>query len=208
MPESASQLTELENLLRRLSPAKRETLLKSITELFVENNSRYRVAQIALFDRLFNQLIVEEEKQSAAALSRRIAGLGNAPIKILDRLARDDDITVAEPVLMRSPCIDASTLVDIARTKGQTHLLAIACRTQLFEEIVELLVARGDDVVLRYVANNRGARISGVVAAALVERAKSDDSLAILVENRTDIPSYLRNTLPDETQRERPAASA
>ena len=142
MPEVASKLSELENLLRRLPPTKRATLLKAITELFVENNSRYRQAQVALFDRLFGQLVTGSSQDSAATLSRRIAGLSNAPMKLIDRLAHDDDITVAEPVLMRSPCIENATLIEIARTKGQTHLLAIACRTRLGEEIVDLLVAR------------------------------------------------------------------
>jgi uncharacterized protein (DUF2336 family) len=196
MTERDSRLTELENLLRRVPPAKRPALLKSVSDLFMENADRYRPAQVNLFDRLFNLLIVEVGKESAAALARRLAPLANAPFLTVNRLALDDDITVAEPVLLRSPCIEDSVLMQIARARGQTHLLAIACRSPLAEPVVDLLVARGDDVVARYVANNRGARLSPQSAALLVERAKSDATLAILVSQRDDVPARLLADLP------------
>jgi uncharacterized protein (DUF2336 family) len=195
MIDTVSRLTELENLLRRLPTLKRTALLKSISELFLENAGRFRPAQINLFDRLLNQLLSGVEKESVAALSRRLAPVAQAPVTIVNRLALDDEISVAEPVLVRSMCVEDSILIDIARTKGQTHLLAIACRAQLAQGIVDLLIARGDEVVVRYVANNRGARISESGAAALVERAKSDDALAMLVGKRNDIPPHLLATL-------------
>jgi uncharacterized protein (DUF2336 family) len=202
MLESESRLTELENLMRHVPAAKRSALLKSIADLFLENVDRYRPAQINLFDRLFNQLIAQAGKESAAALARRLARVPNAPVKIVTRLALDNDIAVAEPVLLHSRCIEESVLVDIARAKGQTHLLAIACRPQLAEAIVDLLIARGDEVVVRYVAKNAGAAISQTSAAALVERAKADDALAILVQRRSDIPPHLLADLPRRTPKD------
>jgi uncharacterized protein (DUF2336 family) len=196
MIEAESRLTEVETLMRNMPPAKQAALLDSIAKLFVENVARYRPAQISLFDRLFNRLIGMAGKDSAAALARRLAPLENAPVTIIGRLARDDDIVIAEPVLLRSPCIEDSLLVEIARAKGQTHLLAIACRPRLAEDIVDLLLARGDEVVVRYVANNRGARISEAGAAILIERAKSDETLAILVGRRGDIAPHLLAQLP------------
>jgi len=208
MAETVSQLSELENLLRHLPAAKRAALLKPITDLFVENAARYRPAQINLFDRLLNQLINGAEKESVAAFSRRLAPIARAPVTIVSRLALDDEITVAEPVLVRSPCIEDSVLIDIARTKSQTHLLAIACRPHLAQEIVDLLIARGDEVVVRYVANNQGARISETAAAALVERAKNDDPLAILIGKRRDFPPHLLAMLANTTRKASTAANA
>ena len=194
MRELSSKLTELENLLRLLSPVKRAALLKSVTELFAENNARYRPAQIVLFDRLLNQLVSEAERDATAEFSRRIAALPSQPIKVVDRLARNDDIAIAEPVLMRASCIDDSTLGEIARTKPQTHLLAVACRAKLSAGIVDLLLARGDEVVVRYLANNRGAQISEKAAAMLIERARTDETLAILIRERADFADRLGDT--------------
>lgn len=194
------KLTELENLLRRVAPLQRPALLKSLLELFLENAGRLGPAQVNLFDRLFNVLIPEVDKESTAALARRLAPLATAPFLTLHRLAHDDDIRVAEPVLMQADCIEDSALADIARTKGQTHLLAIACRKRLAEPVVDLLVTRGDDVVARYVANNREARLSPQSAAQLVARARYDSLLARLLRQRADVPARLLADLPMPAQ--------
>jgi uncharacterized protein (DUF2336 family) len=207
MAES-SRLTEIEDMLGRLPAAKRATLLKSITDLFLENPRQYRPEQIKLFDSLFNQLLVENEIEAAAALSRRLAPIANAPPEIMGRLALNDDITVAEPVLVRSPCVDNSILMDIARSKSQTHLLAIACRPQLAAEIVDLLIERGDEVAVRYVANNLGARLSEASAVALVERAKIDEALADLISKRPDVSAHLRGAPAGKPAKEPPATAA
>ncbi|HWP27499.1 MAG TPA: DUF2336 domain-containing protein [Xanthobacteraceae bacterium] len=200
MTERDSKLTELENLLRRVPPAKRPALLKSLADLFIENAERYRPAQLNLFDRLFSLLIAEVGKETMAALARRLAPLATAPFLTVNRLALDDDITVAEPVLLHSSCIENSVLMEIAHTRGQTHLLALACRSPLPEPLADLLVARGDDVVLRYVANNREARLSPQSAAQLVARARYDSLLARLLRQRADIPARLLADLPMPAQ--------
>lgn len=189
------QLSEIESLLRYLPAPRRAALLKPITDLFLEGVARYKPSHINLFDRMFNQLIVEIDAESAATLSRRLAPLANGSMETIGQLALSDDITVAEPVLMKSPCIADSGLIEIARSKSQMHLLAIACRPKLTVEIVDLLVARGDEVTLRYVLNNRGAQLSETSAVALAERAKSDVALAELIRKRSDFPSHLRNAL-------------
>src|SRR5438128_12049409 len=96
------RLSELEGLLRRLPAAKRATLLKAITEWFLEGRANYSPRQITLFGRLFKQLITDMDPEAAASFSRRLAPIANAPIETIVLLAANDDIAVAEPVLMRS----------------------------------------------------------------------------------------------------------
>ena len=192
---AAERLAEIEVLLRGLSAAQRGALLKAVTELFLESAKSYKPAQINLFGRLFCQLIHDTDAEALANLSRRLAPIANAPIETIDQLAKSDDINVAEPVIMRSPCLHDSMLAEIAQSKGQTHLLALACRPQLAAPIVDVLIARGDDVAVRYVANNRGAQISEASAAALAERAKGDDALADLIVKRSDIPAPIRKAI-------------
>ncbi len=205
--ETIARLSEVQELLRQLPAAKRAILLKSITELFVADCVRYKPAQVRLFDALFNELIVGIDTEILAGLSRRLAPIANSPINIIGRLALSDDITIAEPVLVRSPCVEDSVLIDIARNKSQTHLLAIACRSELAVEIVDLLVARGDEVAVRYVANNKGARISDASAVALAERAKSDVALAELIAKRRDITQRVRGSA-GKNQKSPPVAPA
>jgi len=194
--ETAS-LSELETRLSRLPADKRAALLAAVLALFAEQAERLKPSQVKIFDRLFKQLALGLDAEEVAGFSRRIAGMASAPPGITEYLARHDDITIAEPVLMRSACVAASTLVEIARTIRQTHLLAIACRPKLDSGLVDILVARGDDVVARYVTNNRGAQISETSAVALAERAKNDDAVAELLGKRSDIPPHLRAVVAD-----------
>ncbi len=202
-----SRLSEIADVLGRLPTVKRATLLKLVTDLFLETNGKYRPEQIILFDNLFNQLLDDAETEAAATLSRRLAPFASAPPKIMGRLALNEDINVAEPVLVRSPCVDHSILMDIARNKGQTHLLALACRTQLAVEIADLLIERGDEIAVRYVANNQGARISPAGAAALAERAKSDEALAEVIGKRPDIAAHLHGAPAGKAAKGAPAAA-
>src|SRR6185437_7817381 len=158
MGGTLSLIPELEDIVQRGSRAKRSEILRRITTLFLDGAGRYNAAHVDLFDDVFSLLIVEIESQARAALSRDLAPLANAPVKVLRTLANDDDITVAEPILKLSPRLAEADLVDIASNKGQDHLRAISGRRMLGEAVTEVLVRRGDDVA-RSVADNRGARI-------------------------------------------------
>jgi len=111
------------------------------------------------------------------------------------RLAKDLDISVAGPVLKRSSRLPEADLVEIAKIRGQAHLLAISERTGIAEEITDQLVRRGDRQVVRSVAGNPQARISERSFSALVNRADKDDELAEKVGARPDIPPRLFHEL-------------
>ena len=76
---------------------------------------------------------------------------------VIRRLASDDDITVAGPVLAKSPRLTDQNLIEIAERKGQSHMSKIAERTQLSLVVTDVLVDRGDREVVTKVAGNTGA---------------------------------------------------
>ena len=124
-------------------------------------------------------------------MSRRLAPIANAPIEILRRLANDEDIAVAAPVLTQSPRLQEKDLVDIARNKGQAHLAALSERNPLMPAVTDILVQRGDRDVVQKVADNPGARLSEAGYSSLVRRAQNDGDLAASVAHRADIPDHL-----------------
>jgi uncharacterized protein (DUF2336 family) len=123
-----------------------------------------------------------------AELSQRLAPIANAPYNVIKSLATDDSIEVAAPVLTGSEQLNDEDLVDIARSKSQGHLLALTQRTSLNAPVTDIIVARGDDQVVRSVAANTGARFSAGGFDKLVEKSKFDDILASCVGLRADIP--------------------
>jgi uncharacterized protein (DUF2336 family) len=102
-----------------------------------------------------------------------------------------DVIAVAAPVLASSPVLLDDDLAPLAREKSQSHLLAISRRDSLSERITDILVDRGDALVLDAVVENRGARFSAPGAAALVDKARSQESLRQRIVDRADLAALV-----------------
>ena len=191
MGANLSLIPELEELVQHGSPEKRVETLQRITALFLDGASRYNDAQVDLFDDVFGLHIDEIEIKARAELSNHLAPVSNAPVKVLRKLANDDDIAVAGPVLKLAPRLAECDLIDAATTKGQAQLHAISARRALGEVVTDVLVRRGNRDVARRVVDNRTARISEKSFHRLVERAEEDGILAEKVGLRPDIPPQL-----------------
>src|SRR5215472_16347421 len=195
MSAAPSLIPELEDVVQHGSPRRREQALRRITALFLDGASRFNDKHIKLFDDVFNRLIDEIEAKARAELSHHLAPVRNAPGQLISRLARDDDISVAGPVLRQSRRLGETDLMQIAETKSQAHLLAISGRAGIDEKVTNVLVRRGNRDVARRVAENRGALLSEASFTTLVVKSQEDDVLAETVGQRPDIPPALFRAL-------------
>ena len=190
MGAPASLLPELEDVVQHGSAEKRAETLRRITSLFLDGAASFNPNHVALFDDVIGCLIEEIEAKALAELARRLAPVANAPEGVVRKLAKNDDIDVAGPVLKSGRLAD-SDLMSIAETKSQAHLGAIAMRPGLNEALVDVLVKRGDREVAHNIAGNAKARLSEGAFTNLVKRAEQDGVLAETVGQRTDIPPRL-----------------
>lgn len=190
MSASASLIVELEEAIARGDIKRRLTTLTRITDLFAGRANVYSAEQIALFDEVIVRLAADIETQARAELARRLAPVETAPAKIIRHLAHDDAIEVAGPVLAQSARLSEQDLMQAAASKSQAHLLAIAQRGSISEAVTDVLVTRGDQDVVRSVASNEGARFTSESFGKLVERAESDDVLAVRAATRPGIDSH------------------
>jgi uncharacterized protein (DUF2336 family) len=172
------------------SAEKRAETLRRITSLFLDGASSFRDNHVALFDDVIGYLIEEIEAKALAELARRIAPVPTAPAGVVNKLANNDDIEVAGPVLQQAR-LEEPELMRIAETKSQAHLLAVSTRLGIGEALSDILVARGDREVARSIATNQNARLSEQAFTTLVQRAEQDGVLAEKVGQRTDIPPRL-----------------
>jgi uncharacterized protein (DUF2336 family) len=191
MAVPVSLIPELEDVIQNGSPERRILTLQRITALFLDGASRFNDDHIRLFDDVFGRLIDEIETKALCELSCRLAPVENAPTQVVRKLAKDDDIAVAGPVLQQSPRLADIDLVDIAKTKSQAHLLAISGRAGIAEPVTDVLVERGDRNVVRSVVQNRDARLSAGTFSTLIDQAGDDGALAETVGARPDIPPNL-----------------
>jgi len=123
-----SLIAELEDAIQSGSKDKRVETLRRVTDLFVADADRLSDQQIDVFDNVLGHLIKRIEGKALAELSRRLGPINNAPIDVVRRLARDDNIVVAEQILTTSARLSDTDLIEIASTKTPTHLMAISAR--------------------------------------------------------------------------------
>lgn len=164
--------------------------LMRITDLFLAGSGRYSKQQTEMFDDIFKTIVGVIELRTRVKLAQHYATDQKAPATLVRAFAFDDEISVAAPVLSQSAALSEEDLVLGSSTKSQGHLLAIAQRPTLSETITELLIERGESVVVHAVAQNLGAQISDRSFGELVVRSREDGQLALHVGTRSDIPRH------------------
>ncbi len=189
-PISASLLDDLQTALAHGNVARRVDMLRQVTDLFIDHAADYSKAQIAVFDDVFECLIEHLEAETKVLLAERLAPASSAPPRVVRRLAFDDRVEVAAPVLSHSRQLDDTALIENARTKSQGHLLAISTRETLSGAVTEILVERGDDNVVMSTVNNQGASFSERGYDRLVQRAGDHDGIAACVAMRPSMPRH------------------
>ena len=189
MSEVSSFLRELDEAVSRGTPESRKRALWHTTDLMIAG--RYSDDEIWTFGEVIGRLADEIEVAARAQLARRLARFDRAPVNIIHKLAFDDEIEVAGPVLRVSKRLEPYALVANVCTKSQTHMLAISERKSIEESVTDVLVTRGDQEVVKSVARNNGARLSDFGFLHMITRAEGDSILAEHLGLRQDIPRHV-----------------
>src|SRR5262249_33644305 len=166
-----------------------------VTDLTLHDGARLPNGKVKEFEDVLCSLTARVEPRARAELARRLAPVDYAPFEVIQHLAFDDEIEVAADVLTNSSRLATDTLVKIASTKGQDHLLAISGRANLTAGVTDVIVDRGETQVVRRLANNPSARFSEAGFTGMVTRAERDDELTEILGLRIDLPIKLLRDL-------------
>jgi len=186
MAASKSFLRELEEALRHGTAERREQALWYATDMLMVGG--YTEREIWTFGETIGRLADAIEVAARARLARRLVKTAHAPMNVVKKLAFDDNIEVAGPILQDCDRLDAKTLVKNIRTKGQPHLLAISRRKSIPSVVTDELVTRGNEEVVTSVASNTGASFSNFGFLHMIKRSAEDSILAETLGLRRDIP--------------------
>jgi uncharacterized protein (DUF2336 family) len=201
---ASSIVDEVETAINAGSAEKRLETIKRVTDLFLASAGSFDSEQIKLFDVVLERLVKTIEIRAIADVSARIAlaemssqlaPIAQSPPSVIRRLAKNDEIAVAGPVLAESARLSTADLVEIAETKGEQHLLAVSGRWWLNEVVTDAILVRRYPTVSRRIVNNPGARVSAAGFAIVVAQAESDPELAVETGVRVDLPPELRHQL-------------
>lgn len=196
MTTAPALIPELDEIVRDGDPKRRADAARRLGELFLQGAASFQPDHVELFDGVLTSLVPHVDHTARAELAERLSRLLNAPRNLIGRLAHEDEIDIAGPLLRRSPVLEERVLVEIARAKGQQHLLAMTERPTLSTELTDVMVRRGDRDVVRAAARNAGAQFSSRGYSTLIKRAGSDGVLTLAVGQREDLsPEQLKHLL-------------
>jgi uncharacterized protein (DUF2336 family) len=187
MTAAISLIPGLDEIVKRGDPKRLAEAAGRIAEMFLQDCAKLRPSHVELFDELLIDLVPFTETIARAELAERLSLVANAPRALVGQLARESEILVAAPILRRSPVIDEQALLEIARLKGQGHLLAMSERARLLSDLTDVIISRGDRDVVRRAAGNAGAVFSNDGYSELIKRSGKDGVLTLTVGQRADL---------------------
>ncbi len=187
MTVARSLIPGLEEIVRNGDPKRQAEAGRRIAELFLQDAANLRSDHVDLFDDILVDLVPHTEIAARADLAERLSILANAPRALVGQLAHEVEISIAGPLLRRSPVIDEQALIQIARLRGQGNLLAMSERPTLSPDLTDVIVRRGDRDVVRRAAGNSGAQFSHTGYSELIKRAGKDGVLTLKVGQRDDL---------------------
>ena len=193
MADNKSFLADLEEAVSRGTAESCLNALWHATDVLIAGS--YSEEQVWTFGEIIGRLAKEIEQGARVRLASKLAASNNAPFDVVRKLASDDSIDVARPVLQHSERLDTKALIACAREKGQEHLFAISQRNSVPEAVTDVLVVRGSKEVVTSVAQNSGAQFSSSGFLHLVRRSDGDSILAESVGLRKEIPRHLFHQL-------------
>jgi uncharacterized protein (DUF2336 family) len=167
MSVATSLIPGLDKLVRQGDSRRLADAVRRIAELLVQKAATFRPDHIDLFDHVLIDLVPHAAIAARAELAWQLSALANGP----------------------------KVLLEIARIKGQGHLLAITERPALSADLTDVILRRADRDVVRRVAANAGALFSESGYSALIRRAGTDGVLTLKLGQREDLPDRLLKAL-------------
>lgn len=178
---------DLISLAAEKSSAKRVELLRRITDAYLQVDAPVRAAAQYLFDELIVKLVEAISAHDRAQVSGHFSKSGTVPTVLAHRLATDQDIAVAAPMLENYAALAEATLIAVATDGSQQHLRSIASRPLVSRSVTDVVVERGDQTTVRALAANRGAQFSSAGMRTLAQKSERDDVLQSLLVERPDL---------------------
>jgi uncharacterized protein (DUF2336 family) len=156
-------------------PEVRTDVAEKIAEITVkiaggEQNNVYRLTMDALEILARDQLLRVRE-----VLAETLKDCPKAPVDIIERLALDREISVAEPVLENSPVLGNEFLLSVISSDPvQGALRAIARRVALGENVADAIVHNGDVEAIAELLGNDSAQIREETLDRIVDQASGE----------------------------------
>jgi uncharacterized protein (DUF2336 family) len=145
------------------------------------------------------RLIELADPTEHSLMSMRVARIPDLPPALAAALAKSR-IAIAAPVLTLSGSLDEATILEIVRTAGKDHLLAVAGRADLTAAICNALLGRGSVDVAVALIDNPAAKLSPQAIEMLERLAARSAKLEERLCGRADLPEATARRLMEKVK--------
>jgi uncharacterized protein (DUF2336 family) len=177
-------------LARDKSAEGRAVLARIISDLFDKQGDALSDRERGLIFNILHGIIHDIEVSVRGNLSQRLAALPDVPRELITVLA-NDAIDVSYPVLSKSTVLRDTDLIDVIRLRSLEHQLAVTLRTEISEEVSDVLVETAEESVVGSLLKNQNARISESTMEYLVEQSRRVNTYQEPLLHRNDLNSTL-----------------
>ena len=165
-------------------------LAASMAELCLSAKSVLSERELELAFEILRLLVNQVEERIRQHISEYLAERDDVPRDLIDFLAKDD-VTVAYPIILHSPLLDESDLLDIIVSRTSGHRQAIAVRPNLTTVLTDKLVEFEENEVMSTLLCNETADISEGSMRKMVEHSLDDESLREPLLHRDEMTPVL-----------------
>lgn len=165
----------------------KEKLFGFVFDLFDAAKNSAINSELEMCEDVLTQMIGYVEDEARERIANRLASLDDAPRRVIQRLSLEP-ISIAKPVLMKSPVLQDDDLINVARQCGSDHLVAIADRKTVAMPVTSELVRMGNMQVWEQLAQNKGAMLAEKSVLFLTNRAHENEKIQIGLIERPDLP--------------------
>jgi uncharacterized protein (DUF2336 family) len=196
-PEAESLLVQLHDkhtlygLAGSHEPSARAELADIMADLLTMGVSP---SESELITDVLMSLVRQAEQDLKQAVAERLSTMDEAPVRLMINFA-NDDIAVADPVLRNSKVLEDMDLIYIVHSQDTEHWQAIAQRSNMSEQLIDVLADTKDEMTAVNLANNKVITLTTHALNSFTEMALSSDLLKQPLLTRDELPKEMANKL-------------
>ena len=191
---SNGEIDRLLSLAANRSKDARNELASAMVDFFMHPDERLSDQQRALMGDVLAKLLGEIEMDVRRNLADALVRSGIDLPDLIHALA-NDDISVAQPLLLDSPLIRDHALIEIVKNRTEEHRMTIAMRRNPSDEVTDALVERSGPDVIETLLRNQDATLSRRAMEFLVAESRRQDRFQEPLVARADLPADLAHRM-------------
>lgn len=177
---------DVDRLLTDDSPESRSLILEKVAHHYNAQALSGREQEVA--EQIFRLLMRDISVRVRQTLAERVQHNGAVPRDIVLHLAQDE-VSVAEPVLVGSSVLSDADLEEIIGSSKQVEkLIAITRRSKLSERVSDALVETSYPLVIKPLLQNEGAAISDAALGRIAETHAAEAAVMDALTQRPNLP--------------------